>query len=201
MFLHAQKDMNVGILNNKAEQIGASSHRQVNRNITSVCMGYTAEFSALGRMHSTFGTYAISTGQTNPIVPVSGAFFQTGGTIETPFESFLRDTQEHRSVRPGSIVFNSASDVALQAGEEITIGASASISATAVETVSMAAQEDIRMTSGQSMTQYAKDNIAIAADGAILLRTRNAELSLSPDGEIRLTGTKIIMNGDKICLN
>ncbi len=201
IFVHAERDMNVGVENNATRSVGANSHTQIGRNATELVTGMQAEFSGLGRMLASGGSISIESGRASTVSAMAGSFFRSGGTVNYPFETILRDSEVHRSVRPGSFSVNASAEISMQGGGEMTIGTSEGITVSAQETVSVFSGDDYRLTSGQTITQYAGSNMLMASDGAMILRAGDAEIILRPNGDIDLNGAKITLKGDTIWLN
>lgn len=201
IFVHAERDMNVGVENNATRSVGANSHTQIGRNATALVTGMQAEFSGLGRMLASGGSISIESGRASTVSAMAGSFFRSGGTVNYPFETILRDSEVHRSVRPGSFSVNASAEISMQGGGEMTIGTSEGITVSAQETVSVFSGDDYRLTSGQTITQYAGGNMLMASDGAMILRAGDAEIILRPNGDIDLNGAKITLKGDTIWLN
>lgn len=201
IYVHAQKDMNIGVRNNRAEHVGGNDHRQVIRNATELVMGMRAEYSVLGKIMSSGGTLSISTGVSSHIAALRPGFFETGGTIARDFSSLLVDAQDVRSYDPGSIVMSSGADMALRTNGELFVGAQESVSISATESITAASAESIRMSAGGDMISNSGGNMIMASDGAMILRCGEAEILLRPNGDITIKGNILTMEGKRICLN
>ncbi len=201
VFLRAERDMNTGIKNNYAVNVGGNSHRQVAMNSTAICNGFNADYSFLGRMLASQGTMSISTGEVNPIAMLSPAFFNLAGTVQYPFQNLIQSPEVHMSARPGSIVMNSAADYNVYTKGQMSIGTGEGMGVSAVESISFTSQQSASLSALALIHLYSKNNIIVASEGGMVLQAGNSQISLNSNGEIEITGTKIKINGEKICLN
>ncbi len=201
IYIHAQKDMNTGIRNNRAEHIGGNDHRQVIRNATDLVMGMRAEYSVLGKIMSSGGTLSISTGVSSHVAALRPGFFETGGTIARDFTNLLVDAQDIRSFDPGSIVMSSGADMALRTNGELFVGAQESVSISATESITAASSESIRLSAVGDMISNSNGNMIMASDGAMIMRCGKSEIILQPNGDITIKGNILTMEGKRICLN
>ena len=201
VWMHAQKDMNVEVRNNLAQDVGGHAHHQTTRNLTKLTGGFEAQHSGLGLLMSTGGTLSLSSGRGSPVSSINRSFFSTGGTIATNFTNFITDPEENLANRLGSINLNAATELSAQAGGDVAIGAGESVSIGGQETVTMTSGESVRLTAGEAIMSYAGGNMVLASDAAMILRSGESEIILRPDGEITVKGTLIVMEAGKICLN
>ena len=201
VFLHAQLDMNVGVERHETRHIGGNSHRQVSRNANEVIAGLSTEYAGLGRMITAGGTVTLESGRTSPLAAMNSQYFRTGGTLGFAINTLVKDPESLSAMRPGAMVMNAATDIAIQSGGEYTVGSHEGITFSAKDTFSVTSGDDLKLTSHQTISQYAAGNMIMASDGAMILRCGTAEIMLKPNGDIAISGAKITVNGDSIWLN
>ena len=173
VFLHAQKNWTIRVLNNKDENIGANETQSVGRNRTR-SVGKDENVSiGDNRTKSVGKSESVSIGQN----------LTTSVGID---ES--RAVGKNRSTQVG------ANDE-LQVGTNVTMSVGADAKTSVAKNVSLAAGNDYTIKVGKKLGVDAGKSVMIKGGDEITLKCGSASLSMKKDGSIQLKGKDIKVNG------
>ncbi|NVK16036.1 MAG: type VI secretion system tip protein VgrG, partial [Rhodobacteraceae bacterium] len=201
IFVHAERDINIGIENDKRTSVGGNVHFQTRGNDTSLTYGEHVSHAISLRAMTSGDTMLIASGNDETVRPVSPHRFLTG-------DHDLRD-QSHprlnvghaRTVQKGSMLLHSAADMMISSDDEFQIQSDKSLRVSSLDTLSLTSPADLKLSSQERVIVEASKGIAINSESGIVLRSGSARIRLSPDGKIEIDGTQVIVKGDRICLN
>uniref|UniRef100_UPI00082DD5CB type VI secretion system Vgr family protein n=2 Tax=Celeribacter ethanolicus TaxID=1758178 RepID=UPI00082DD5CB len=201
VFLHAQKDMNVGINNNFKALIKGFFHRHIRRNFTSLVQGHKADHAEKSSSITTRGPMFIGTGTTSPINTINDGFFSKGGSSDFDHESLFWSRDALKTPDPEALTIASGGDASFFSDGDMSLQSDRSFNISANGSLNTITQQQMNSSSrGDTMT-YSGNRYMIGAEGAIILQCGMSKLTMRHDGEINMTGSLIKINGTKICLN
>ena len=93
IFIHAQKDMNIGVRNNRNTHVNGFSHSQIAKNKTKIVMGHEAEFAKFSRALVTEGTMKLSAGSPSPVSPLNARSFNGQNRLEFDHRNLVQETR------------------------------------------------------------------------------------------------------------
>ncbi|MCE8433103.1 type VI secretion system tip protein VgrG [Rhodovulum sulfidophilum] len=201
VFVHAERDLHVGVENDHRTSVGGNLHRQVRGHETALTYGEHVSHSLALRGITTGDTLLIASGNSETVRPVSPRAFVFG-------DGNLRD-QKHprmnlghaRSVQRGSMLLHAAADMVISSDDEFQIQSDNSLRLASPDTLSVTTPADLKMSSQERVIVEASNGIVFNSESGIVLRSGKSRIRLSPSGKIEIDGSEVIVKGDKICLN
>ncbi|ARC87159.1 type VI secretion system tip protein TssI/VgrG [Rhodovulum sp. MB263] len=201
VFVHAERDLHVGVENDHRTSVGGNLHRQVRGHETALTYGEHVSHSLALRGITTGDTLLIASGNSETVRPVSPRAFVFG-------DGNLRD-QKHprmnlghaRGVQRGSMLLHAAADMMISSDDEFQIQSDKSLRLASLDTLSVTTPADLKMSSQERVIVEASNGIVFNSESGIVLRSGKSRIRLSPSGKIEIDGSEVIVKGDKICLN
>ena len=201
IFVHAQKDMNIGVRNNKNTHVNGFSHSQIAKNKTEIIMGHEAEFAKFSRALVTEGTMKLSAGSPSPVNPLNARLFNGQRRLDFDHRDLIRDTSSISTAEVGSMLITSKSDTAISAKGEILINGQKSISLSTAQSISQNSGDSIITTAESTQNHAAATQYIVSAGNEIIFKCGASELIMKKDGQIKMNGVNIDIKAGKICLN
>ncbi len=203
IFLHAQKNWTVVVLNDKGEQIGRDELRAIGRD----------RRESIGKDHAEAigGHMSVTVGATRSEVVGADASLEVGATLtesialakaESVGLAKAEQVGAHKSVAVGG---DSSETIgggkSLQAGDNVSASAGQNIALSAGKHVNVTAGQSLNVSAGKSAAVVVADKLTIQCGGATVTLSRSGDISIAADklsvkssGEVTVKGAKIKFN-------
>jgi len=191
IFVHAEKDMNVAVENDKAENIGGSRFSVTDLSSHEVVQIAKSTFVGINESYAVGHRYSLRVGMGAGIAALYSFMARKAGTQFGAFKTMLAAVDASEGA--GYFKEIEGDNVETVAGDS-SEGVQGAKMMTSLGPMTVSSQSVVSISSDTSISAVAEKQAMIMAGDKITLRCGSAELTMSKDGLIKLNGKRIELN-------